>query len=174
MGVGAAGPEAVGGAGRGSRLLRGGAGPGQRGAPPGLWPREPAVVGGGRPLCGVLGSELPRAPASFSPGGPGGIASCACARAFPRLPAEGPFRPCWMPFGLGLRSQLSERSLKIAFLLRMAVPHRELFLEGNVWGQKRPPSPVGGHLVATRLAREPSCVPCFLACIFFGIEDVVT
>lgn len=79
-----------------------------------------------------------------------------------------------MPFGLGLRSQLSERSLEIAFLLRMAVPHRELFLEGNVWGGKRPPSPDGGHLVATRLAREPSCVPCFLARIFFGIEDVVT
>lgn len=43
--------------------------------------------------------------------------------------------------------------LKLHFSYRTAVPHWKVFLKGNV-----------------ALEREPSCVPCFLSPIFFGIE----
>lgn len=69
---------------------------------PSRWPGEPAVLGDRCPLRGVSGSVLSRVPACFSFGGPGGIASCPRAHAFLRLLAGGPFRPCWVPFGLGL------------------------------------------------------------------------
>lgn len=61
--------------------------------------------------------------------------------------------------------------LKLHFSYGTAVPPLKAFPGRKCGGTKTSPrSPVSGHFVATRLAREPLCVPCFLSCIFFGLK----